>query len=296
MSRKNKSLIVLAVIFILVTAAGGIYTLGVQQKKLDERDQRLAKLKVNYQSEAELKIRLKEMEERVAVVDSILFTGKFTIPQNLPQSNFYNFVDAYSNDNALYTYTNTEYAGENAENGFNYYTYKVSGVGSFYNVYSLVYAIEHSKELKKIESAELSTNTSVDSRGVPHYLVKFTLEVKTYFSYSDQYAAITHSENNLNPQNLYNAFYPLVRTEIRPNSSNLPDIQGGTLISLVPQGAFVQDNRGVTHLLKKGDPVYLGYLTDIDYDNETVTFVLNKGGIIEYSTLELGKKQNKEGK
>lgn len=296
MSRKNKSLIVLIIIFILVTAAGGIFTLAVQQKKLKERDSKLAKLKVNYESEAALKIKLLDLKERVSVIDSILFTGKFTIPQNLPQSNFYNFVDAYSNDNSLYTYTNTEYASENAENGFNYYTYKVSGVGSFDNIYGLIYSIEHSRELKKIESADLATTTSVDSRGVPHYLVKFTLEVKTYFSYSDQYAAISKSENNLNTQNLYNAFYPLVRTEIRPNSSNLPDIQDGALISLVPQGAFVQDNKGVTHLLKKGDPVYLGYLTDIDYDNETVTFVLNKGGIIEYTTLALGKKHNKEGK
>ena len=34
---------------------------------------------------------------------------------------------------------------------------------------------------------------------------------------------------------------------------------------------------------------------DIDYENETVTFVLNKGGIIEYQTLKIGKKNQKEG-
>jgi hypothetical protein len=31
----------------------------------------------------------------------------------------------------------------------------------------------------------------------------------------------------------------------------------------------------------------LGYLTKIDYDNNTVDFILNKGGIIEKVTLEL---------
>ena len=40
---------------------------------------------------------------------------------------------------------------------------------------------------------------------------------------------------------LYDAFYPLVRNEIRPNVNNLPDIQDATLISLVPQGAFISD-------------------------------------------------------
>ncbi len=35
---------------------------------------------------------------------------------------------------------------------------------------------------------------------------------------------------------------------------------------------------------------------EIDYDNESVIFVLNKGGIIEYETLKMGKKNQKEGK
>ncbi len=77
--------------------------------------------------------------------------------------------------------------------------------------------------------------------------------------------------------------------------NNLPDIQGATLISIVPQGAFIIDNDGKTLFLKKGDPVYLGYLTDIDYDNETATFVLNKGGILEYTTLKIGKNKKNEG-
>jgi hypothetical protein len=64
---------------------------------------------------------------------------------------------------------------------------------------------------------------------------------------------------------------------------------------LVPQGAFITDSKGATLLLQKGDPVYLGYLTDIDYENETVTFILNKGGIVEYLTLEIGKKHKREG-
>ena len=50
----------------------------------------------------------------------------------------------------------------------------------------------------------------------------------------------------------------------------------------------VIDSEGNTMLMQKGDEVYLGYLTDIDYDNQTVTFVLNKGGMIEYQTMKLG--------
>jgi hypothetical protein len=42
-------------------------------------------------------------------------------------------------------------------------------------------------------------------------------------------------------------------------------------------------------LVWEGEQVYLGYLTKIDYDNNSVSFILNKGGIIEKVTLELVK-------
>ncbi len=178
MKKRNKSLILLIVIFVLITAAGSIYTLGIQQKDLDIKDQKLVKLRANYSSLETLKIQLKKAEEKVSVIDSLLFSGRFTIPQNLPQSNFFNFVDSYSGDYSLYTFTNTEFVSNGTENGFNFYTYKVSGNGAFENVYGLIYAIEHSKELKKNRVGKCYRDTSVDDKGVPHYLVKFELEVK----------------------------------------------------------------------------------------------------------------------
>jgi hypothetical protein len=293
MKRKSKTLIVLAAIFVIITAAGGTYSWFIQGKKLKEMDRRLTALRADYANIAALDFQLKKLESRATEVDSLLFTGVFTLPQNLSQSAFYKFIDSHSGDRELFTFTNTEYVNRAVENGFPYYTYKVSGNGTFDNVYGLIYAIEHSKELKKIQSADIGSLTEVESKGTPRYLVKFSLEVRAYFSESDQYSALTSKENDLNTSSLHNAFYPLVRSEIKRNTSNLPDVQKATLISLVPQGAFVTDSKGNTLLLKKGDLVYLGYLDDIDYEHGTVSFVLNKGGILEELTLQLGKKQNR---
>jgi hypothetical protein len=267
----------------------------VQKHQINAAVNKLDYLKTNYSDISKLNIQLENAQEKATVVDSFLFSGRFTIPRNISQSKFYNFIDSWSGDHSLYTFTNTEYLNKGVENGFNYYTYKVSGSGSFDGVYGLIYAIEHSKDLMKIQAAELINNTIVDSKGVPHYIVKFTLQVKEYYSQSDQYAAVFYSENNLRAADLYDAFYPLVRNEIRPNTEHLPDIQGASLISLVPQGAFIMDASGNTTLMEKGDPVYLGNLMDIDYDHESVTFVLNKGGIVEFETLKLGQLNKKEG-
>jgi hypothetical protein len=296
MTRKTKSILLLSVVFIIVMVSGGIYTWGVQGSELSEREEKLVILRESFSSVETLNLQLKDVERRVSSVDSLLFSGKFTIPQNLSQSRFFDFIDSYSGDNVIYTFTNTEFVSRGEENGFSYYTYKVSGNGAFENVYGLVYAIEHSKELKKVEKAVITSTSSVDQRGVPHYLSRFELEVKVYFTSSDLYAAAVQKENELYAARIYDAFFPLVRNEIRPNVDNLPDVQEATLISLVPQGAFIADTKGNTLLLKKGDQVYLGYLMDIDYDRETVTFVLNKGGIVEYKTLKMGQTDKKEGK
>jgi hypothetical protein len=295
MKRNNKPLIILIVVFLIITAIGAGYSLSVQKHQISDAAKKLDQLKSNYSDLSKLNIQLKNAQEKAIVVDSFLFTGRFTIPRNVSQSRFYNFIDTWSGDHTLYTFTNTEYLNKGEENGFNYYTYKVSGSGSFDGVYGLIYSIEHSKDLMKIQTAELVTNTIVDQKGVAHYIVKFTLQVKEYYSQSDQYAAVSYLENNLNGGSLYNAFYPLVRNEIRPNTEHLPDIQGASLISLVPQGAFIMDASGNTTLMEKGDPVYLGNLMDIDYDHESVTFVLNKGGIVEFETLKLGLPNKKEG-
>jgi hypothetical protein len=295
MKRNNKTLFILIAAFLIVTAIGSVYSLIVQRHQINDTDTKLNHLKSNYSDMSKINLKLQYTREKAAAVDSFLFAGRFTVPRNISQSKFYNFIDTWSGDHAIYTFTNTEYMNKGFENGFNYYLYKVSGEGSFENVYGLIYALEHSKDLMKIQTAELINNTIVDTKGEPHYLVRFDLKVKEYYSQTDQYAAVIYSENNLNAGGLYNAFYPLVRNEIRPNTENLPDVQGATLVSLVPQGAFIMEKNGNTTLMEKGDPVYLGNLMDIDYKNESVTFVLNKGGLVEFETLKLGQLNKKEG-
>ncbi len=288
MNRKIKNFIILVIIFVLITSLDGYYTVSIQGEALSIKEEKLNKLKADYASVELIKAKLLEIEERVLVVDSLLFTGKFNIPKDLSQSQFFDFVEYYSNDNTLFSYTNTEFEGQNIELGINYYIYKVSGRMNYNNVYYLIYAIEQGKELKKIVQANLKSTNKVSKRGRVSYLVEFNLEVRVYFSSNDQFAAINFVENNLITKPIKDAYYPLIKVSIKPNKRNFPDIQEGALISLVPQGAFITDSDGNTELMQKGDKVYLGHLAEIDYENQTVTFVLNKGGLMEYQTMRLG--------
>jgi len=289
MNRKTKNFITLLVIFIVITSLGSYYSFFVQGGDLRTKEDQLNKLRADYASFDLIKAKLLEMEERIEVVDSLLFTGKFIIPKNLSQSQFFDFVESYSNDDDLYSYTDTEFDGRNIELGINYYTYKVSGRMNYNNVYKLIYAIEQSKELKKITQLSLGNLIRTDQDGVPLFLVSFEMTVQVYHSSDNRFAPAVFTENRLSTGPIYDAFYPLIRNEIPPNVDGLLDVQGAKLLALIPEGAFVADTKGNTYLVWEGEQVYLGYLTKIDYDNNSVSFILNKGGIIEKVTLELEK-------
>jgi len=145
--------------------------------------------------------------------------------------------------------------------------------------------------LKKIENVELSNNVKVDSDGNPHYLVTYKFNASVYFSADNRFYVGNLKENAIIPNPAYDFFYPLIRNEIPPNNDKLLDVQSAQLLALIPDGAFLVDASGTTYLLWEGDQVYLGYLTNINYQDNQVNFVLNKGGIIENVTLKLEKEK-----
>lgn len=289
MNRKIINTLALVTILLLIIIGGSIFSFVVQKGKIDEKTKELNSLNANTSNTEELLTKLDNLKSRAAELDSILSLRKFNIPIKLKQSDFYDFVNKISYNFAPDSYVNIEYAELINQQHYNYFTYKLSGTAYFNDVYKLIYAIEQSKSLKKILTCTFTNFVSVDEEGAPHYYVNYTFKVAVYFSENDQYASAVTKENRLVPNPIYDIFYPLIRNEIPPNVDNLLDVQAAQLLALIPEGAFITDSKGVTYLLWEGDQVYLGYLTEIDYDNNEVHFVLNKGGIIEKVTLELDK-------
>lgn len=289
MNRKLKNTLALVAILLLIIIGGSIFSFVVQKGKIDKKTKELNSLNANTSNTEDLLAKLDNLKSRAAELDSILSLRKFNIPVGLLQSDFYDFVNKVSFNFAPDSYVNIEYADLVIQTHYNYFTYKLSGTAYFNDVYKLIYAIEQSKSLKKILTCNFTNFVSVDDEGVAHYYVNYTFKVAVYFSDNDQYASAVTKENRLVPNPIYDIFYPLIRNEIPPNIDDLLDVQAAQLLALIPEGAFIADSKGVTYLLWEGDQVYLGYLTEIDYDKNEVHFVLNKGGIIEKVTLELDK-------
>jgi hypothetical protein len=237
---------------------------------------------------------LKDLEKKALALDSILAARKFNIPQNLSSIKFYNFVNVISTGFSPNTQTDIEFLNQKKDKQFPFYEYKITGNGPYNDVYKLIYSIEQSKELKKIKSITMTNQIATNKDGIPNFVVNYSAVVYIYFTSDNRFSTNRFVENNLFTELKRDAFYPLIRTQIPPNVDDLLDVQGAKLLALISEGAFLADTKGNTYLLWEGEQVYLGYLTKIDYEHNTVGFILNKGGIIERIELGLDKEEIKK--
>ena len=293
MNKKIRSTLGLLGLLLLILIAGGIYIFVFQQGKISEKEEKLEELNANVYDPEELRNRYENLLKRSAILDSILSSREFNIPQNLSSIKFYSFINNILSGFSDDTQVNVEFIELKRDKEFFVYEYKLTGSGYYNDVYKLIYAIEQSKELKKVTYLTLGNLIRTDTEGLPLFLVSFEMNAAVYYSSDNRFAPAEFVENNLSTGPIYDAFYPLIRNEIPPNIDELLDVQGAKLLAIIPEGAFIADTKGNTFLVWEGEQVYLGYLTMIDYNSSTVNFILNKGGIIEKVSLDLDRATTK---
>ena len=291
MSSKIKNTVIILIIFIAIVVGGGFFHFVLQKGKISDRQKKIRDLKLYQLDTDALNIQLDHDKKRVAELDSILVNRKYNIPYQLTQASFFDFVNQVSFNFSQNSYVNIEFTEIETSTDYNIYHYSLNGIAEFNDFIKLIYAIEESKLLKKISDIDLTNNVKVDQDGTPHYLVTYKFKAKVYYSNDNRFFVKNFKENQIIPNPIYDFFYPLIRNEIPPNKDKLLDVQSAHLLALIPDGAFLSDASGNTYLLWEGDQVYLGYLTNINYQNNEVNFVLNKGGVIENYNLKLEKEK-----
>lgn len=287
MNKKLRSTLGLLGLLLLIAIIGGTYIFIFQQGDLSDKKEKLEELNANSYDPVELADRYEQLQVRSAILDSVLQSRKFNIPKDLSSIKFYNFMNNVVSNFSEHTRVDIEFQKREQAKDFFFYEYKLTGRGFYNEVFRLIYSIEQSKELKKIITLNIGNMIKTDEEGIPLFLVSFEMNAQVYFSNDSRFAPEEFVENDLRTGPIYDAFYPLIRNEIPPNIDELLDVQGSKLLALIPEGAFIADTHGNTYLVWEGEQVYLGYLTQIDYEENTVSFILNKGGIIEKITLEL---------
>lgn len=291
MSSKVKNTIIILIIFVAIFVGGGFFHFVLQKGKINDKQKKIGQLRLYQLDTDALNQQLGMLKGRVAELDSILANRKYNIPYNLTQASFFDFVNQVSFSFSQNSYVNIEFVETETSADYHIYHYTLNGISEFNDFVKLIYAIEESKQLKKVSDVDLTNNVKVEQDGTPHYLVSYKFKAKVYYSNDNRFFVKNFKENQIIPNPVYDFFYPLIRNEIPPNKDKLLDVQSAHLLALIPDGAFLSDASGNTYLLWEGDQVYLGYLTNINYQNNEVNFVLNKGGVIENYNLKLEKEK-----
>ncbi|MFA5803546.1 MAG: hypothetical protein WC879_02785 [Melioribacteraceae bacterium] len=291
MSSKVKNTIIILIIFIAIFVGGGFFHFVLQKGKINDKQKKIGQLRLYQLDTDALNQQLDLLKKRVAELDSILANRKYNIPYNLTQASFFDFVNQVSFSFSPNSYVNIEFVETEISTDYYIYHYTLNGIAEFNDFVKLIYALEESKQLKKVSDVDLTNNVKVEQDGTPHYLVSYKFKSKVYYSNDNRFFVKNFKENQIIPNPVYDFFYPLIRNEIPPNKDKLLDVQSAHLLALIPDGAFLSDASGNTYLLWEGDQVYLGYLTNINYQNNEVNFVLNKGGVIENYNLKLEKEK-----
>jgi hypothetical protein len=291
MNRKLQNTLALLGLLVFILIAGGAYILIFQRGDLSAKEEKLRGLKANDYNTEQLTLQYEDLYKRSLILDSVLASRKFNIPQNLSSIKFYDFVTRLTYGLSQDCKVDVEYVDQKQDRDFFYYEYKLNGSAPYNDLYKFIYGIEQSKELKKVKNLSLGSLVENGEEDGPKFLVTFNMTVHVYFSDNNRFATAEFVENDLAARPLYDVFYPLLRNEIPANTDGLLDVQGAKLLALVPEGAFLSDASGQTFLLWEGEPVYLGYLTSIDYKNNKVKFIINRGGVIEKAELYLEKEE-----
>lgn len=171
--------------------------------------------------------------------------------------------------------------------------FSVKGEGKFTNLYAFITQLENSSEITKVNLKEIKLLPSQDENGRPVEKIYFSFEVETFFTTNPEFKldTLTRKTEYTKPKSISNYFKPIIKLDIPPNYDNLFEVDGAKLIALMPDGVYLVDRKGNSTTLTEGDPVYLGYLTKIDYENHSCEFLLNKGGIVERVILTLNEKE-----
>jgi hypothetical protein len=294
MSNTTRNALILLVFFLFFVGFGGYYVLIFQPKKIKAKQVELESLNQQFLDVKTLTAMYDSLKRESERVDSILYHMAKAIPFRYSVTDTYNDILNITKNFSRYTRVNIEYQKTETVGAASVDYFVISGQGEFEDVFRLIYELEKSRKLYKIQGLELRNATLTTGKGDILYQVEFEIKLESYFT-SDQNLALNYE--NIQPREIKpvrNLFFPLIRPDIPPNYDALLEVDGATLLAIIPDAVFIMDKNGNSYTLSEGDPVYLGYLTKIDYDRQQCEFLLNKGGIIEKVTLKLKSANIKE--
>lgn len=276
----RNTLILLAVLGVLLFGGWG-YLHFVQTKEIASLEKQLTEKKHKLRDDQNVADRYESVLRQYAIMQTRLKDFDKVLFPKLDASDVYAYLDKVSRGDA---YLNINFTLEDSVNHkkYGYIKTNLVGDGTYRNLYNLIYVLEHSRAINKVQNLVVNPVNQLDK----YSQVNYSFELESFYDrgHPGEPASLTLVNPNLRVKR--NPFYPLIRS-IEPNDNNLPNVEQSKLIAVGSGFAFMLDQDGKIDKLQVGDKVYLGTLNSVDISKRTATFFLNKGGIFDKVTLKV---------
>lgn len=293
MRRRKKRRITLLILIILVGLTSLYFNkirFDSEVKKLSQfkRDDKLYQLSISSPDEM-----IAAINQKIDSIENEIAESKKVIPYYKSSVDVYDRILKVINMFGESTKINLEKVESLQSDKFWEEKFRIEGEGNFRDVFSLIHLFENSPELYSIKVKEIKQTYSTNEEGKVEDRVHFDFELYAHSTTSSEYNMDTliNRPTNYRVAFISNYFNPLIKVDIPPNDEGLFEVEGSKLLAIMPDMVYLIDKNGNTITLSEGDPVYLGYLTKIDYENYRCEFLLNKGGILERVNLTIDNKE-----
>ncbi|MBN4056274.1 hypothetical protein JYT20_00975 [Rhodothermus sp. AH-315-K08] len=312
------NIIMIGSIWLLSVGLGTWLTFFSQPSEIDElrATEQMARIR-----QSEVAVLLTEelnMEGQASDIQAQWDSRYKTIPKELKTHEVVSYFNGLTRTG--FTSFNVAYDNEYPGADFNTHVFRIEGRSTFNALYDFVWAIENYRNFYRITDFQLFhiDLPSVDKETGNERLdmaVSFDFKIHAYFGgaaglSADDELPGTVAGLTIRPQTQLppvpasilpdrypakNPFYPIIMSQIPPNTRGLLDLDLASLVSIVDGKAVfgfsertainAQEHRLVT--LGVGDDVYLGRIIMIDPINSMVVARLNIGGIMDERIFQL---------
>lgn len=296
MRYKRRNTIVLGSFLIILATVCGYFVLWAYpakleaaQTELDKVNREIKKLEGLEAQFYDLESLIKEKEEKIAAINK-------RVTPDITTADVYGYLNTILNYSGIIEFNLA--TGESKDfKGFGYRNYFLRGEATFNRIYNFIWYIEQGPHVYEITRVNLKGLESKDPETEKIELViPFDMEIRAYYANVENLPNPPKTLRDVRVSKAGNPFYPYILRNLPPNVDNLVDVERAELKAVIPGKALIADSNGKIHVLKEGDPVYLGFLTKINTETAEAEFTLNKGGIIEHLVLKLRFDESKDGK
>lgn len=288
MNYKTRNTIILGIFVFIISAVGGYFVFFHYPGKIKEVKARIQDVDQKIQA-------LDGVEEEIVSVKNILEEQEYKLSHLDKQlTSAGSPAETYKYINSIMNYSGVLdidllYQSTKASDNFVYDVYKIKGEGFFPTIYKFLWYLERGPQIYKIKRVLLKgiENREIDSTRT-YIIVPFEIELWAVYTDLQDVPPIKRTLRNVKVSNVRNPFIPYLYRNLPLNKDNLLEVERAELKGILPGRAFIEDHTGKIQEVREGDRVYLGYVSNVDVENNQVLFILNKGGIIEKVTMKLG--------